>query len=55
MDMLLFHSDRILMISWQSGKLQLFEVGSSQLLEEIDAHQGAVWSVCMAPDKVSIT
>ncbi|KAK3097407.1 hypothetical protein FSP39_009376 [Pinctada imbricata] len=46
--------DRHIIVGTKSGKLQLFEVGSSQLLEEIEAHTGAVWSVCMSPDKRSI-
>ena len=36
----------------QSGKLQLFDLAAGTLLETVDAHQGAVWSVCIAPDKV---
>lgn len=37
----------------QSGKLQIFDVGSGGLLEEVEAHTGAVWSVSMSPDRVS--
>lgn len=37
----------------QSGKLQIFDVGSGGLLEEVEAHIGAVWSVSMSPDRVS--
>ena len=40
-------------IVFQSGKLQIFDIGSGSLLEEITAHTGAVWSICMSPDKVS--
>lgn len=36
----------------QSGKLQIFDIGSGTLLEDIEAHAGAVWSICMSPDKV---
>ena len=36
----------------QSGKLQIFDISSATLLESEDAHSGAVWSMCMAPDKV---
>ena len=35
----------------QSGELQLFEVPSGTLLEGVSAHDGAVWSVCVAPDR----
>lgn len=37
----------------QSGKLQIFDVGSGGLLEEVEAHAGAIWSVSMSPDRVS--
>lgn len=37
----------------QSGKLQIFDVGSGGLLEEVEAHSGAIWSVSMSPDRVS--
>ena len=33
------------------GELQLFEVPSGTLLESVSAHDGAVWSVCVAPDR----
>jgi len=39
----------------QSGKLQIFELASGSLLEAVDAHDGAVWSLCLAPDQVSPT
>ena len=35
----------------QSGDLQLFELPSSSLLEEIPAHGGAVWALALSPDK----
>ena len=38
---------------FQGGKLQIFDVAAGTLLETIDAHQGAVWSVSLSPDKVS--
>ena len=37
---------------FQSGKLQIFDIGNGALLEEVEAHEGAVWSLSMAPDKV---
>ena len=36
----------------QSGKIQIFDLGSGTMTESVDAHEGAVWSVCMSPDKV---
>lgn len=43
--------DRHVIIGTKSGKLQIFDIGSGSLLEEIEGHSGAVWSVCMSPDK----
>ena len=37
----------------QSGKIQIFDIGAGMLLESIEAHSGAVWSISMAPDKVN--
>ena len=39
----------------QSGKLQIFELASGSLLETVDAHDGALWSLCLAPDQVNMT
>lgn len=38
----------------QSGKLQIFELASGTLLETVDAHDGALWSLCLAPDQVCL-
>lgn len=38
----------------QSGKLQVFELASGALLETVDAHDGALWSLCLAPDQVPL-
>ena len=35
----------------QSGHVQLFDLPSSSLLEEIPAHSGAVWGLAVSPDK----
>ena len=35
----------------QSGGIQLFELPSNSLLEEISAHDGAVWALSLSPDK----
>lgn len=35
----------------QCGRLQLFDLSSNSLLEEIPAHEGAVWGVSLFPDK----
>ncbi|KAK3576496.1 hypothetical protein CHS0354_034171 [Potamilus streckersoni] len=46
--------DRHVIIGTKSGKLQIFDIGAGVMLESIEAHTGAVWSVAMAPDKRSI-
>lgn len=46
--------DRHVIIGTKSGKLQIFDVGSGGLLEEVDAHTGAIWSVSMSPDRRGI-
>ena len=39
---------------WQSGKLQVFDVGSKTMTACIDAHNDTIWSLTIAPkDKVS--
>ena len=40
---------------FQAGKLQVFDISSGALLETVDAHEGAVWSLTLAPDKVELT
>lgn len=46
--------DRHIILGTKSGKLQIFDIGSGSLLEEFEAHAGAVWSICMSPDKRGI-
>ena len=41
-----------LLLSKQTGKLQLYDVAAGVLLEKIDAHEDAVWGLTLAPDKV---
>nr|XP_033797838.1 WD repeat-containing protein 3 [Geotrypetes seraphini]XP_033797839.1 WD repeat-containing protein 3 [Geotrypetes seraphini]XP_033797840.1 WD repeat-containing protein 3 [Geotrypetes seraphini] len=43
--------DRQVIIGTKTGKLQLFDLASGSLLETIDAHDGALWSICLAPDQ----
>lgn len=45
----------VVVFSCQSGKLQIFELASGSLLETVDAHDGALWSLCLAPDQVNLT
>ncbi|XP_004081424.1 WD repeat-containing protein 3 [Oryzias latipes] len=46
--------DRQIILGTKSGKLQIFELASGSLLETSDAHDGAVWSLCLAPDQRGI-
>uniref|UniRef100_M4A5Z4 WD repeat-containing protein 3 n=1 Tax=Xiphophorus maculatus TaxID=8083 RepID=M4A5Z4_XIPMA len=46
--------DRQIILGTKNGKLQIFELASGSLLETVDAHSGAVWSLCLAPDQRGI-
>ncbi|KAM8857319.1 WD repeat-containing protein 3 [Synchiropus picturatus] len=46
--------DRQIILGTKSGKLQIFELASGSLLETVDAHAGALWSLCLAPDQRGI-
>ncbi|XP_075967408.1 WD repeat-containing protein 3 [Anarhichas minor] len=43
--------DRQIILGTKSGKLQIFELASGSLLETVDAHNGSLWSLCLAPDQ----
>uniref|UniRef100_A0A3Q3AYF8 WD repeat-containing protein 3 n=1 Tax=Kryptolebias marmoratus TaxID=37003 RepID=A0A3Q3AYF8_KRYMA len=43
--------DRQIILGTKSGKLQIFELASGSLLETKEAHDGALWSMCLAPDQ----
>ncbi|XP_041067791.1 WD repeat-containing protein 3 isoform X2 [Carcharodon carcharias] len=43
--------DRQIILGTKSGKLQLFDLASGNLLGTFDAHDGAVWSISLAPDQ----
>ncbi|TMS06102.1 WD repeat-containing protein 3 [Larimichthys crocea] len=46
--------DRQIILGTKSGKLQIFELASGSLLETVEAHDGALWSLCLAPDQRGI-
>ncbi|XP_068602448.1 WD repeat-containing protein 3 [Brachionichthys hirsutus] len=46
--------DRQIILGTKNGKLQIFELASGSLLETVDAHDGALWSLCLAPDQRGI-
>lgn len=43
--------DRQIILGTKGGKLQIFDLASGGLLESVDAHDGALWSLCLAPDQ----
>nr|XP_054322940.1 WD repeat-containing protein 3 isoform X1 [Pongo pygmaeus] len=43
--------DRQVVIGTKTGKLQLYDLASGNLLETIDAHDGALWSMSLSPDQ----
>uniref|UniRef100_A0A8C6XR46 WD repeat-containing protein 3 n=1 Tax=Naja naja TaxID=35670 RepID=A0A8C6XR46_NAJNA len=43
--------DRQVIIGTKIGKLQLFDLASGCLLETVDAHEGALWSISLSSDQ----
>ena len=43
--------DRHAVIGTKSGKLQIFDIGSGVMTEEVDAHVGEVWSIAPTADR----
>nr|XP_054753493.1 WD repeat-containing protein 3-like [Lytechinus pictus] len=35
----------------KAGQLEMFDIASGSLMESFEAHEGAVWSICLSPDK----
>ncbi len=52
MDVVFRRHENVLSGTLQSGKIQIFDIGAGLLLESIEAHAGAVWSLSLAPNKV---
>ncbi|KAI5793511.1 hypothetical protein FPQ18DRAFT_170335 [Pyronema domesticum] len=46
--------DKIVVVGTKTGEVEMFDVASSQLLETIQAHEGAVWSLQVHPDGKSL-
>lgn len=38
----------------QTGNMQLYDLASGNLLETIAAHDGALWSMSLSPDQVTV-
>ncbi|XP_067301087.1 WD repeat-containing protein 3 [Pseudorasbora parva] len=46
--------DRQIILGTKSGNIQIFDLASGSLLETTDAHDGALWSMCLSPDQRGI-
>ncbi|KAK8089174.1 WD40 repeat-like protein [Apiospora hydei] len=42
--------DKVVVVGTKEGKLELFDVASATLLDEVSAHDGSVWSLQVHPD-----
>ncbi|RMX46073.1 hypothetical protein pdam_00002032 [Pocillopora damicornis] len=43
--------DKYAIIGTKTGKLEIYDISSGQLLESVDAHDGPVWGLSLSPDK----
>lgn len=46
--------DKVVVVGTKSGELQLFDVASSSLVDSVQAHEGAIWSLQVHPDGRSV-
>ncbi|ESO84126.1 hypothetical protein LOTGIDRAFT_184187 [Lottia gigantea] len=46
--------DRHIILGTKSGKLQIFDIASGDLLEDLEAHNGTIYSISLSPDKRGI-
>lgn len=46
--------DKVVVVGTKSGELQLFDVASATLLDSVEAHEGAIWSLDVHPDGRSV-
>ena len=46
--------DKVVVVGTKAGELQLFDVASAALLESVEGHEGAVWSLAVHPDGRSV-
>ncbi|NXP45121.1 WDR3 protein, partial [Heliornis fulica] len=43
--------DRQVIVGSKTGKLQLYDLASGSLMETLNAHDGALWSIALSPDQ----
>ncbi|KAK7542752.1 WD40-repeat-containing domain protein [Phyllosticta citribraziliensis] len=46
--------DKIVVVGTKSGELELFDIASSQLVDTVQAHDGAIWTLDLHPDGKSV-
>ncbi|KAK7729579.1 beta transducin [Botryosphaeria dothidea] len=46
--------DKIVVVGTKSGELELFDIASSQLVDTVQAHEGAIWTLDLHPDGKSV-
>lgn len=46
--------DKVVVVGTKAGELQLFDVASASLLDNVEAHEGAVWTLALHPDGRSV-
>ena len=46
--------DRHVLVGTKSGVIQIFDIGSGEMTEEIQAHNGEIWSLNLTPDHRSV-
>lgn len=45
--------DRYILAGTKEGKLLIVDIATSEIKEEIDAHNDEIWSICLTSDMVS--
>ncbi|KAF2001142.1 WD40 repeat-like protein [Amniculicola lignicola CBS 123094] len=46
--------DKIVLVGTKEGHLELFDIAASSLLDRIEAHEGAIWTLQVHPDGKSV-
>ncbi|CAM1506633.1 Fc.00g062740.m01.CDS01 [Cosmosporella sp. VM-42] len=46
--------DKVVVVGTKSGELQLFDVASAALIDSVDAHEGAIWTLHVHPNGRSV-
>ena len=46
--------DKIVVVGTKTGELELFDIASSTLIDQVQAHEGAIWTLKVHPDGRSV-